>query len=103
MVLLGILRGQTTIQRLPEYIVESPFDLVEAEGIEEVRRIMEPCRNCGELRPRDDFSMGIDAVCHLCRLNPSLGWGDGVRVNHSASSSWHARARARSNMPTSHH
>ncbi len=68
------------MQRLPEYIVESPFDLVEAEGIEEVHRIMEPCRNCGELRPRDDFSMGVDAVCHLCRLNPDARKRDTAEI-----------------------
>ncbi len=68
------------MQRLPEHIVESPFDLVEAEGIEEVHRIMGPCRNCGELRPRDDFSMSIDHVCHLCRLNPDARKRDTAEI-----------------------
>ena len=51
--------------------VESPYDLLEAENVEEVHHIMAPCRNCGELRPRDGFSMAINGICHLCRANPA--------------------------------
>jgi hypothetical protein len=60
--------------------VESPFDLIEAEGIEEVHRIMAPCRNCGELRPREDFSMGINGICHLCRVNPDTRKRDTTKI-----------------------
>ena len=68
------------IRNIPDYIVESPFDLIEAEGIEEVHRIMAPCRNCGELRPRDDFSMRIDDLCHLCRANPNARQRDTAKI-----------------------
>jgi hypothetical protein len=60
------------LHNIPEFIVESPFDLIEAEGIDDVHRIMAPCRNCGELRPRDEFSMAIDGTCHLCRANADV-------------------------------
>jgi hypothetical protein len=50
--------------------VSDPYDLILDEGIDEVYRIMEPCRNCGELRPRGDLSMSINGICHLCRANP---------------------------------
>lgn len=50
--------------------VADPYDLILAEGIDEVYRLMEPCRNCGELRPRGDFAMSINGICHLCRSNP---------------------------------
>ena len=51
--------------------VADPYDLILAEGIDEVYRIMEPCRNCGELRPRGDLAMSINGTCHLCRANPN--------------------------------
>jgi hypothetical protein len=80
MVLHGILREETNMIDLPDYIVESPFDLIEADGIDEVHRIMAPCRNCGELRPRDDFSMGIDGICHLCRVCPEIRKRDTIKI-----------------------
>jgi hypothetical protein len=80
MVLHGILREETNMIDLPDYIVESPFDLIEAEGIDEVHRIMAPCRNCGELRPRDDFSMGINGICHLCRVSPEIRERDTTKI-----------------------
>jgi len=60
--------------------VESPYDLLEAENIEEIHRIMAPCRNCGEFRPRDDFSMAINGICHLCRINPDARKRDTRRI-----------------------
>ncbi len=68
------------MHNIPEFIVESPFDLIEAEGIEEVHRIMQPCRNCGELRPRDEFSMTIDGMCHLCRANAEVRKRDTAKI-----------------------
>ncbi len=63
--------GEAIIMMEDERIcVCNPYDLILDEGIDEVYRIMEPCRNCGELRPRGDLSMGINHICHLCRANP---------------------------------
>nr|MDO8086393.1 hypothetical protein [Candidatus Sigynarchaeum springense] len=41
---------------------------------------MAPCRNCGELWPRDDFSMAINGICHLCRANPEARKRDTRRI-----------------------
>ncbi len=72
--------NMTTITDREIARVESPYDLLEAENIEEVHRIMAPCRNCGELRPRDDFSMCINGICHLCRINPEARRRDTARI-----------------------
>ncbi len=63
--------GEAIIMMEDERIcVCDPYDLILDEGIDEVYRAMEPCRNCGELRPRGDLSMQIDHICHLCQANP---------------------------------
>ena len=68
------------MHNIPEFIVESPFDLIEAEGIEEVHRLMAPCRNCGELRPRSDLSMSISGICPLCRANTDVRKRDTTKI-----------------------
>jgi hypothetical protein len=60
--------------------VADPYDLILDEGIDEVYRIMEPCRNCGELRPRGDLSMSINGICHLCRACPDARKRDTAEI-----------------------
>jgi hypothetical protein len=60
--------------------ITDPYDLILEEGIDEVYRIMEPCRNCGELRPRGDLSMSINGICHLCRANPNARKRDTTEI-----------------------
>jgi len=49
-----------------EYEAECCDDLFREEGVEEVLRLMIPCKNCGELRPRDDPEILRTGCCYLC-------------------------------------
>ena len=51
----------------PEFYAEDCTDLIHEEGASEVFRLMTPCKNCGELRPRDDPTMlATGGICYLC-------------------------------------
>lgn len=51
------------------FSVELASDLLSEEDPDMVHRLMTPCQNCGELRPRDDPSIMHGGICHLCSLD----------------------------------
>jgi hypothetical protein len=63
-----------------QFSIESPETLIADEGIDEVHRLMQPCRNCGELRPRGDLFMSIDATCLQCRDRPETRQRDTTKI-----------------------
>lgn len=56
----------------PTMIVEPCEALFHRESSAMVLLLMTPCRNCGELRSKDDPSISRTGLCHLCNSSEEL-------------------------------
>ena len=51
-----------------DFYVEPRPDFDESE-LDDVKRLMIACKNCGELRPRDDKYIQRNGKCYLCSID----------------------------------
>ena len=55
------------------------------EGLGEDRDFAEsymvPCRNCGEMRPKDDPSIVAEGICYMCQGDPQRGLSEQASRN----------------------